>query len=180
MLSKHHDVDAAAIHPIITTPLPGLHSSIMPFRIAVISHMLLILWAAMALTAVWAKVLVSAVTWSSTVCSTRCRHGCCHNTVAWTTLVEGTTADSVPTVRTHVSVFTWHCSGLPVRKPTQCRQHRHASTPTLSQHVNTAGPVDTTLYRWWSSVSGCCVTRLECSSCDCSWRVNTVCILPAV
>jgi len=65
-----------------------------------------------------------------------------------TTMVEGTTADSVPTVRTHVSVFTWHCSGLPVRKPTQCRRHRRTSTPTLSRHVNTAGPIDTTLYPW--------------------------------
>jgi len=53
------------------------------------------------------------------------------------------------------------------------------STPTLSRHINTAGPVDTTLYCWWSSVSGCCGTRLECPSCDCSWRVNTLCVLPA-
>jgi len=37
------------------------------------------------------------------------------------TVLPATAADSVPTVRTHVSVFTWHCSGLPVRKPTQCR-----------------------------------------------------------
>jgi len=60
----------------------------------------------------------------------------------------------------------------------QCRRHRRKSKPTLSRHVNTAGPVDTTLYTVGDRAFTVAAAR-ACPSCDCSWRVNTVCVLPA-